>query len=333
MARARQPVAAPAPRVFGYCRVSTVEQSSEGVSLDEQQRRITGRALEIGVELTRIFVEEGVSGSTPLYRRPQGEKLLAAVRPGDTVIAAKLDRVFRSALDALQVIEDFRRRSIRLILLDIGDVSGNGVSQLVITIMSAVAEFERKRISERVKDSKAQLRHEGRHQGGSRPFGWQFGPKMNGHDKARELIPDAAEQAAIAEILKLRKRGQTLMAIRDAMRARGFVISHQLVAGPRAAACGGGGGGMKAARSADDVRASLARRHWHPKIIDNALRGAVAEDIVADILAPDWQLCVAGWNAWDMQHRGDARADQAIRRSPLQRASRGRNIDFEGPAL
>ena len=225
MPRKQQP--APEPRVWGYARVSTAEQT-EGVSLDEQQRRIKGRALELGVELTRIYVEEGVSGSTPLYRRPQGDKLLAAVRPGDTVIAAKLDRVFRSALDALQVIEDFRRRSIRLILLDVGDVSGNGVSQLVITIMSAVAEFERKRISERVKDSKAQLRHENRHMGGSRPFGYQLG-EMNGHGRARELIPDPEEQAAIAEILRLRKRGKTLMEVRDRMRAKGFQISHQLV--------------------------------------------------------------------------------------------------------
>jgi putative DNA-invertase from lambdoid prophage Rac len=128
----------------------------------------------------------------------------------------------------LQVIEDFRRRNIRLILLDIGDVSGNGVSHLVITIMSAVAEFERKRISVRVKDSKAQLRH-GRHQGGHRPFGYQFGAP-NGHGRVRELIPDPAEQAAIAEIIALREGGQTLMQTRDAMRAKGFPISHQLVA-------------------------------------------------------------------------------------------------------
>lgn len=225
---AKKQAAAAEPRAWAYVRVSTQEQVSEGVSLDEQQRRIRGRALELGVEIERTFIEEGVSGSTALYRRPQGEKLLAAVRPGDMVIASKLDRVFRSALDALQVIEDFRKRKISLILLDIGDVSGNGVSNLVVTIMSAVAEFERKRISERVKDSKAQLRHEGRHMGGSKPFGYQLG-EMNGHGRARELIPDPAEQAAIAEILRLRKRGWTLMRVRDRMRDQGFPISHQLV--------------------------------------------------------------------------------------------------------
>jgi DNA invertase Pin-like site-specific DNA recombinase len=42
------------------------------------------------------------------------------VRPGDVVAAAKMDRMFRSAFDALRVIEDFRRRKISLWLLDPG---------------------------------------------------------------------------------------------------------------------------------------------------------------------------------------------------------------------
>jgi putative DNA-invertase from lambdoid prophage Rac len=109
------------------------------------------------------------------------------------------------------------------------DVSGNGVSHLVITIMSAVAEFERKRISERVRDSKAQRRHENRHMGGHRPLGWRLG-EPNGHGRARELVSDPVEQAAIAEIVALRRTGQTLMAVRNHMRAKGFPISHQLVA-------------------------------------------------------------------------------------------------------
>lgn len=69
-----------------------------------------------------------------------------------------------------------------------------------------------------MKDSKAQLRHENRHLGGT-----QFG-ETNGHGNARELIPDEREQAAIVEILARRE------AVHDAMRAQGFPISHQLVA-------------------------------------------------------------------------------------------------------
>ena len=120
-------------------------------------------------------------------------------------------------------------RRIGLWLLDLGnDCSGNGISELIMTALAAVAQFERGLISERIKDAKANLRRQGRHQGGGRPFGWRFG-EANGHGRARELIPDADEQAAIAEIIAMRAAGKSLMAIRDAMRARGFPISHQLV--------------------------------------------------------------------------------------------------------
>jgi DNA invertase Pin-like site-specific DNA recombinase len=106
---------------------------------------------------------------------------------------------------------------------------GNGISELIMTVLAAVAQFERGLISERIKDAKRNLRRAGRHQGGGRPFGWQFG-EANGHGRARELIPDPEEQAAIADIIAMRSEGKSLMAIRDAMRAQGFPISHQLVA-------------------------------------------------------------------------------------------------------
>jgi putative DNA-invertase from lambdoid prophage Rac len=146
------------------------------------------------------------------------------------VIAAKMDRCFRSAFDALATIESFQRRKISLWLLDLGgDVSGNGISELIMTVLAAVAQFERSLISERIKHAKRNLRRGNKHQGGKRPFGWQFG-EANGHGRARELIPDEAEQAAIADIVAMREVGRTLMDIRDTLRGQGFAISHQSVA-------------------------------------------------------------------------------------------------------
>lgn len=219
------------PRVYGYARVSTQEQAQSGISLDEQQRRIAAKCLGEGWVLTEMFVERGISGSTSFGKRPEGGRLLRLVRPGDHVIASKLDRAFRSALDALQVIEDFRRRGIHLWCLDLGDdCSGNGISGMVVTIMSAVAQFERERISERARDTKLNLCRNGRHQGGSRPFGWQPG-EVNGTGKARDLVEIPAEQRAIATMNRMRARGASLMAIRDAIRAKGFEISHEAVRG------------------------------------------------------------------------------------------------------
>jgi DNA invertase Pin-like site-specific DNA recombinase len=55
-----------ARRCFGYCRVSTDQQRDSGISLDEQQRKIEARCLENGWTLERVYVDAGVSGSTPL---------------------------------------------------------------------------------------------------------------------------------------------------------------------------------------------------------------------------------------------------------------------------
>lgn len=231
MASSRKHQSAPAaqPRVYGYCRVSTDRQADSGLSLDEQERKITARCVENGWQLDHVYVDAGISGSVPLNKRPQGSRLLAAVRPGDVVIAAKMDRCFRSAFDALETIKNFKREKISLWLLDLGgDVSGNGISELIATVLAAVAQFERTLFSERIRDAKRNLRRAGRDQGGNRPFGFQFGA-VTGAGKARDLVPDAAEQAAIADMVALRAAGKSLVAIRAAMHARGFRICKQSV--------------------------------------------------------------------------------------------------------
>src|SRR5271170_1760846 len=219
-----------APRVYGYARVSSAGQAESGLSLEEQTRRCAGRALENNWTIAHTYVDAGVSGSIALAARPEGARLLQVLRPGDQVIAAKLDRVFRSALDALETIASFKQRKISLWLLDLGgDCSGNGISELVLTIMSAVAQFERSRIGERIADAKAAMRFNTLHLGGARPFGFQFGENV-GPGRARRLIEDPAEQQALRDMKAMRHDGKSLMQIRDVLRARGFSISHQSIA-------------------------------------------------------------------------------------------------------
>ena len=53
------------------------------------------------------------------------------------MITAKLDRMFRSALDALDVLGGLQKRGVSLHMIDLGgDVTGNGISKLVFTILS-----------------------------------------------------------------------------------------------------------------------------------------------------------------------------------------------------
>ena len=119
------------------------------------------------------MVEEGASGSIPIDERPVGGAPLTRLPPGDIVIAAKLDRMFRSALDALQVVERLRASGIKLHFLDLGgDLAGNGLSKLFLTIAAAFAKAERDPIRERISQVKADPRARGHLLGGSRPLGF-----------------------------------------------------------------------------------------------------------------------------------------------------------------
>jgi len=208
--------------VYAYVRVSTERQADEGVSLEEQIRRIEGRALEQGWRIAEVFIERGISGSVPLGDRPEGARLVAVLQPGDVVIAAKLDRMFRSAWDAINVIRDFQRRRISLWLLDLGgDVSGDGIARLVLTILAAIAEFERERIGERIRDAKRHQKRAGQYLGGDRPFGWRIG-------EDGVLIEDETEQNALAEMRALRSAGSSYRGIAEHIKkTRGIEISHQ----------------------------------------------------------------------------------------------------------
>lgn len=217
----RAPADAPAPgKVYGYCRVSTLAQADEGLSLDVQQRQIEGYAQMHGLEIARTFVERGISGSRPLDERPQGKALLALLKPRDAVITPKLDRMFRSAQNALNVLGELKQRGVSLHMLDLGgDVTGNGVSKLVFTILSAVAENERERTRERVTETKADQRKQGRYLGGKLPFGYRVGD-----DGALIEIPE--QQQAIRRMKQLKARGWSLRTIASVVTKDGFPISY-----------------------------------------------------------------------------------------------------------
>jgi putative DNA-invertase from lambdoid prophage Rac len=211
--------------VYGYVRVSTARQVNEGESLEVQQRQIQGYAHMHGLALDGIVVEEGVSGSIPVAERPAAGPLFTKLMKGDAVIAPKLDRLFRSALDALKVVEDLKKRGVALHLLDLGgDISGNGLSKLFLTIAAAFAEAERDRIRERIGQVKADQKARGRYLGGKVPFGFRRG-------ESGELVPHEAEQEAIREIVLLRAQGNALRAVAQAVAAKGHKLSHEGVAG------------------------------------------------------------------------------------------------------
>jgi putative DNA-invertase from lambdoid prophage Rac len=211
--------------VYGYARVSTSRQANDGESLDVQQRTVAGYAMMHGLTLDRFFVEGGVSGSVSLADRPEGAALLASLKAGDTIITAKLDRMFRSALDALDVLAKLKARGVALHMIDLGgDVCGNGISKLVFTILSAVAEAERDRIRERIATVKADQRTRGRYLGGKVPFGF-----IVGVEGGLQEVPE--QQAAIATARTMRASGAVLRLIQGKLlEAHGVKLSLDAVA-------------------------------------------------------------------------------------------------------
>ena len=189
-------------KCYGYVRVSTSEQV-KGDSLSVQRQQIAHHARRLNLKLERVFTDEGVSGGTPLEKRDQGRELLRMAQRGDTILAAKLDRLFRSASDALRVSEALKKRAIGLRLLDVmgGDdiTTGDGMAQAFFRMAAVFANLERDRIGERIRDAKAEQRAKGEFLGGTATFGY-----TKGRDGKLHKVP--LEQRAIAYIKRIRPK-------------------------------------------------------------------------------------------------------------------------------
>lgn len=207
---------------FGYVRVSTVQQATEGDSLETQRKQIQGYALSKGLHLPdeRVFIESGVSGGSNFEDRTEGGRLLQMLIEGDTVIFSKLDRAFRNTRNALNVLHSLKERGVNAHFIDLGgDVTSNGIGQVVFTILSAFACFERERIATRIREVKQMRKSEGKFTGGRRAFGYKI---VDGRK-----VPLEREQAIIKEMCRKRKMGVSYRLIADWLREdKGVKMSH-----------------------------------------------------------------------------------------------------------
>ena len=145
--------------IIGYARVSTTKQAGEGTSLETQRERLR----KVGAE--RVIEDGGRSGATT--DRPGLAELRAAVRPGDTVLVTKLDRLGRSTKDLLNIVEGWADQGIGFRCIDQGlDFSGPS-GRFLLTLLGAVAELERSMILERTAAGRAAAKAAGRSLGGS----------------------------------------------------------------------------------------------------------------------------------------------------------------------
>jgi DNA invertase Pin-like site-specific DNA recombinase len=179
-----------------YARVSTLDQDPA-----MQLRELRAYAKLRNLPIIDEFIDH-VTGTTT--DRPHLHRLWQVVRARkvDTILVWKFDRFARSTKQLIDALEEFRHLGVDFISITEQIDTSSPMGKAMFTVISAIAEFERSLISERVRAGIAKARASG---------------KRHGRPKLDEPI--------IQAIRRLRSEGQSLTQI-----ARTLGISHQTVA-------------------------------------------------------------------------------------------------------
>ena len=197
----------------GYCRVSTVEQATDGVSLAAQEDRIRAFAAFGARELAEIVVDAGESAKT--LRRPGIARVLEDVRAGQIacLIVYKLDRLTRSVRDLVAILDLLEKYKVCLVSICENFDTGTPVGQFTLHLLGAIGQLEVKQIAERTRFALAHKRQCGKLYGPV-PFGFV--------QRGEDLVPQPQEQVALRTIIAMRRNGATLRHIAGWLGQNGF---------------------------------------------------------------------------------------------------------------
>ncbi len=171
--RGRKPKAVEVRVVVGYCRVSTREQAVDGGSLPAQENRLRALSEADGRPIGRMFVDAGFSAGS--LKRPAIQELLALVREGKVaaIYCSKLDRMVRSLADLLAIVKLLQKHDVALVSASEHIDTGSAAGRMMVSMLGVIGEFERERLSERIKDVTFDKRHRKQVYCGSAPFGYR----------------------------------------------------------------------------------------------------------------------------------------------------------------
>ena len=188
-------------RVAIYIRVSTEEQAKEGFSIAAQRERLSQFAAGLGWTIFDFYVDEGVSAKNT--DRPELKRMLKDIkdfrkhdREGEIVVLVfRLDRLTRSILDLFQLLQVFDELKIGFkSATEIFDTT-TAIGRLFITIIGALAQWERENLAERVQVGMEQMVLEGKFHGGTTPYGYD-----NGGDS--KLVVNEEEAVVVKKIFE-----------------------------------------------------------------------------------------------------------------------------------
>ncbi|MGG1639916.1 recombinase family protein [Paenibacillus sp. NRS-1782] len=188
-----------------YIRVSTNMQVEEGFSLDGQRTRLINFAKSQDWGIHDFYVDEGKSAKD--LKRPDMERMLKDMQEHkfDVVLVYKLDRLTRSVGDLHQLLKEFEKYDVKFkSATEVFDTT-TAMGKLFITIVAALAEWERGTISERVRFGIEQMILEGKRPGGILPYGY---------NKNEQVIQEEAEIIKEARSLYLSGMGYKSVAMK-----------------------------------------------------------------------------------------------------------------------
>ena len=174
MSRKKLPEFTSNGRFVAYVRVSTGRQLISGLGVQAQKDTCVNKGWELGLKLRTDCGHSGKAGihklngfyldggesafKKTLQERISGEKLFADLQPGDTVITARMDRMFRNVADFIQTSNILIERGVRLVVCNPPIDLGTATGRMLARHLANLAEWESDRKGERIRDALAQKR-------------------------------------------------------------------------------------------------------------------------------------------------------------------------------
>jgi site-specific DNA recombinase len=185
------------------CAVYTRKSSEEGLDMDfnslDAQREsceayIASQRAEGWLPVADRYDDGGFSGGT--MERPSLKRLLADVEAGkiDVIVVYKIDRLSRSMLDFLNLIELFEHHSVTFVSVTQSFSTKDAMGRMALNILVTFAQFERELIGERIRDKVAASRKKGIWMGGWTPLGYEV--------RDRKLIIQEADAKRVRSIFQ-----------------------------------------------------------------------------------------------------------------------------------
>jgi DNA invertase Pin-like site-specific DNA recombinase len=201
-------------RAFAYLRVSTDRQFEGGAGIAAQHAACQQWADRQGIPISEIFIEEGISGSTGLDKRPALLQAISSLCKGDVLLVARRDRLGRDPFGVAMIEAGVTRKKAKIVsAAGEGTDSDDPSSILMRRMIDAFSEFERNIIRGRTKSAMAAKKLKGERVGHI-PFGFQLA-------EGNRIEPNQTEQAILAQIRELRLSGMSIREIAKELNDRG----------------------------------------------------------------------------------------------------------------